>query len=295
MRASLTATAVVVLVACLLADGIASADAKKSMKTAVKKAAPAPEGEQPDKKVNIPMKGEMPQWARDGGEREFDVHFGTLTEEEKSDLNTPRHWRCSACQGAAHMITEYIKKASLFDPLNAVNLTEPRPLMEHEVIDAVDALCEDSEAWAHYGSIGLKSGINFLWGPGVEPPPPGQQVENKHHTTTHGEIMKFRMKQTCRELSGQLDEGEWYRTHVLQDVPARKAVCDKSGQACHKYPTNKFIEDFTPGPEKAGGLFESRSKKQKKPAAAAAAKPKKVAGKKGKGKGKKGSAQEEEL
>ena len=53
----------------------------------------------------------------------------------------------------------------------------------------MDKLCSDGEAWVHYGSIGLKSGINFLWGPGVEPPPPGQQVENKHHTTTHGEIM----------------------------------------------------------------------------------------------------------
>ena len=80
-------------------------------------------------------------------------------------------------QGAAHMISEHIKLAALYDPIKEINLTEPRRLSEGEVIDAVEKLCTDSKAWKAYGSIGLKTGINFFWGPGIEPPPPGEQVE----------------------------------------------------------------------------------------------------------------------
>ena len=45
-----------------------------------------------------------------------------------------------------------------------------------EVIEAVEKLCNNREHWGSFGSLGLKSGINFFWGPGVEPPPADEQV-----------------------------------------------------------------------------------------------------------------------
>ena len=75
------------------------------------------------------------------------------------------------------MITEHIKMAALYDPIKEINLTEPRRLSEGEVIDTVEKLCTDSAPWKQFGSIGLKTGINYFWGPGVEPPPREEQVE----------------------------------------------------------------------------------------------------------------------
>lgn len=268
------------------------------------------------------------------------------------------------------MITEHIKLAALYDPVKEINLTEPRKLMEFEVIDTVEKLCKDGDVWKSYGeggcdegvarqcvcvcvfrvrglaldrgnetlrrvtvdptgqlstwatpletsaarsapllffknlkrrgpllttdemndrkdaaeeaqlcfacacararrrplprgSIGLKSGINFFWGPGVEPPPRGEQVAEKHHTTTHGEIMVFRMKNMCQELVGILPEEEWYADYVLKNKKARKAVCDRKGQMCAKYPTQKFIDEYDPS-EKPRPLFSGGGANQAK-------------------------------
>jgi hypothetical protein len=36
-------------------------------------------------------------------------------------------------QGVAHMVTEHIKLASMYDPVTETNLTKPRKLLEPEV------------------------------------------------------------------------------------------------------------------------------------------------------------------
>lgn len=54
-------------------------------------------------------------------------------------------------QGAAHMITEHIKLAALYDPVKELNLTHPRRLLESEVIDTVEKLCKNNAAWKPYG------------------------------------------------------------------------------------------------------------------------------------------------
>ena len=219
-------------------------------------------------------------------------------EEEKSEMSTPRHWRCNSCQGAAHMITKHIEQSALYDPVNDVNLTAPRKLTEAEVIDAVEKTCRDKEIWKSYGSIGLKTGINFFWGPGIEPPPVDEQVEDKHHTTTHGQIMVFRMQQMCAELIGILPEEEWYADYVLKNRSATKAVCHKKGQMCKKYPTQKYIDEYE-APERPSGLFapaggqQQQPQQKKKAAKKEAEKKKEAAGNKGRKKKKKKEEEEE--
>ena len=106
-------------------------------------------------------------------------------EEEKSDLHTPRHWRCNSCQGVAHTITRRLRAATTTDATDpTINLTTPRRLTEAEAIDVVEKTCADAadEIWTAYGSIGLASGINFFFGPGVEPPPREEQARSTHWT-----------------------------------------------------------------------------------------------------------------
>jgi hypothetical protein len=97
------------------------------------------------------------------------------------------------------------------------------------------------------------------------------QVKDKHHATTHGDVMKFRMQNMCHELVGILPEEEWYTNYVLTGEMARGAVCDRKGQMCDRYPTQQFIDDFVPV-EKLGGLFTGAgAKKGKRNLAAPAA------------------------
>ena len=127
-------------------------------------------------------------------------------------------------------------------------------LFEGEVIDTVEKLCTDTEKWGSFGAIGLKNGMNFFWGPGIDPPPATQQVQDKHHTTSYGEIFKYRMKQTCAELVGIHPEEDWYTDFVLKNktgIHARKKVCNKKGQACDKHNTMGYIVNFlTPDQKK---------------------------------------------
>lgn len=58
--------------------------------------------------------------------------------------------------------------------------------------------------------------------------------------------MTHRMRQTCQELVGILPEEEWYEAYVVNgdaNGDARTAVCDRKGQACERYPTQKFIDE----------------------------------------------------
>jgi hypothetical protein len=58
--------------------------------------------------------------------------------------------------------------------------------------------------------------------------------------------MTYRMRQTCQELVGILPEEEWYEAYVVNgdaNGDARTAVCDRKGQACERYPTQKFIDE----------------------------------------------------
>lgn len=75
--------------------------------------------------------------------------------------------------------------------------------------------------------------------------------------------MVFRMKNMCQELVGILPEEEWYADYVLKNKKVRKAVCDRKGQMCEKYPTQKFIDEFDPT-EKPKPLFGSGSSKKAK-------------------------------
>jgi len=189
-------------------------------------------GESPDHTMSLPIIGDIPEEFKTGGPRDFDVEMAMLTDEEKTSLTTPPHWRCNACLGAAHMLTEYVKEEELKDPVTRANLTERRRLKEHEVIEVVENLCSNNNSWASFGALAQKSKINYLFGPGVPPPPKSEQIEGKHHTTTSGPIFRYRMQQKCSEILGIIAEDEMYEM-ILAKKPINKKVCYKKGQDCN--------------------------------------------------------------
>ena len=112
--------------------------------------------------------------------------------QEKSEMTT------LATGGATRTCRYYDHQAHQRPPCATsgdVNLTAPRNSRRRRYRRG-GKTCRDKETWKSYGSSASRQ-VSTFWGPGIEPPPADEQVEDKHHTRQG--IMVFKCS-SVREL-----------------------------------------------------------------------------------------------